>query len=33
MFSLRLKRKPGVFKLTRFEAVICDERLSEVSRL
>ena len=36
MFSLRLKRnlrKPDVFKFTRFEAGICDERLPEVPRL
>ena len=36
MFSLRLKRnlrKPDVFKFTRFEAGICDERLLEVPRL
>ena len=26
-------RKPDVFKFTRFEAGICDERLPEVSRL
>ena len=35
MFSLRLKlnlRKPDVFKFTRFEAGICDERLPEVPR-
>ena len=33
MFSVRLKRKPDVFKFTRFEAGICDERLPEVPRL
>ena len=36
MFSLRLKRnlrKPDVFKFTRFEAGMCDERLPEVPRL
>ena len=33
MFSLRLKRKPDVFKFTRFKAGICDERLPEVPRL
>ena len=36
MFSLRLKRnlrKPDVFKFTRFEAGICDKRLTEVPRL
>ena len=36
MFSLRLKRnlrKPDVFKFTRFEAGIRDERLPEVPRL
>ena len=35
VFSLRLKRnlrKPDVFKFTRFEAGICDERLPEVPR-
>ena len=32
-FFLRLKRKPDVFKFTRFEAGICDERLPEVPRL
>ena len=35
MFSLRLKRnlrKPDVFKFTRSEAGICDDRLAEVPR-
>ena len=33
MLSLRLKRKPDVFKFTSFEAGICYERLPEVPRL
>ena len=29
----QIKTKPDVFKFTRFEAGICDERLPEVPRL